>query len=200
MTGAGFVSYYLTSHRSKHAGADVGKRTPYRQMKDDALARNGAKYQENLQRYLSTKIFMCRTVKPILPWMIKVFWHRMHRMCIKRWTPPSPQSGPVVLAYGAKIVLLCSHMVLRNGVTAWDCSNARASPYISKTKHGNTKTAKRGDRVIYTKLTPYENYGHGLNAYDELVVAKDMQPSDQSVICFLPDAETDGLLHPAWCL
>lgn len=57
VTGAGFVSYYLTSHRSKHAGADVGKRTPYRQMKDDALARNGAKYQENLQRYLSTKNF-----------------------------------------------------------------------------------------------------------------------------------------------
>ncbi|MCB0798813.1 MAG: hypothetical protein H7A09_10580 [Oceanospirillaceae bacterium] len=56
------------------------------------------------------------------------------------------------------------------------------------------KLLKRGDRVIYTKLTPYENYGHGLNAYDELVVAKDMQPSDQSVICFLPDAETDGFI------
>ena len=52
------------------------------------------------------------------------------------------------------------------------------------------KLLKRGDRVIYTKLTPYENYGHGLNAYDETSLS--------SVFCLM--LKLMVLLHPAWCL
>jgi glycosyltransferase involved in cell wall biosynthesis len=51
---AGFVSYYLTTHKSKHAGADVGQKTPYRKIKDDAMSRNGAQYLHNLEFYKSS--------------------------------------------------------------------------------------------------------------------------------------------------
>lgn len=49
--GSGFKNYYLPGIWSEHVGADAGENSEYRKMKDESLARNVAKYGENLAKY-----------------------------------------------------------------------------------------------------------------------------------------------------
>jgi GT2 family glycosyltransferase len=48
---SGFQNFYLPGIMSEHVGADSGEKSEYRKMKDESLARNLSKFNENTAKY-----------------------------------------------------------------------------------------------------------------------------------------------------